>query len=1014
MMENALDTRNSRNLNHQHENLENNTVQKFQDYGGDKYVKLNEQENYSRSQRSEHVWVLELESNYDIALLSSPLHDSCDDDIAISNTVSPINKCKCISEKTHRTLNLKTITAGQGTISSQTDFIKFTSVKQINENSKMQYSEDQLPLEDLNIPKQETSSSSLFTRSYFSKEMFSFKQKCSYTLHPTFSFQKLFYYFPSFSHPTNVPPDLVSQDSPEPQTSTFAEQRHSHSPPFKELLNEPVASSTRKRNLQSTNQDTAENNLREKPEDSVDYYYNYVLAYPNNKKSASTISYLVPNLKKSGLKVVAVRGKNEFDNMVFLLVHLPTSTIVKDAQRRKIRLSCMLPYVPPEELNYPPCLTMCFEKKWRQEIKEDTSTQEISTAEKIIFIHEKVNRAKFGIKSEEFGIDEMILKGIITAAYPLHEGSAESKQQQSRSDRQNLTSLWAKSSWYSQRQPLRLVNKYFGPEIAFYFAWMGYLAALLTPPAIFSFVIFLLSIPFAHATVFAKEICDASGYMCPLCLHYDICQVSRIRDSCFYGIMNTRIDNIGTLALNYFMGVYIIFLVMNWGRVQNELKTEWRLYHSDADHFLRPGFIKQLKEWKIKTSSNGEPRMPFRRRCTMRIVSIITMMGLILMMWKIVVVMKNIRVTLMFALAKDIEYEESLISEGNYYATIICAIFSGFLVILFSKILSFLSKWLADLENPRTEKEFNLSYITKLFILELFNHYAIPFHMALLREYDPKSPNLGFQHGGGIRYFNHMCDVSGCAADVAIQVSVVLTIKILYNWIGNIIRRLLKSTSEAGGADQWESDFRLHEVDYNKYIAALYMDIVMKYGFVVMFGVVLPFGYLLLVIDTVVSIRMNALMFCQFLRRPVPRRVVDLEIWYGLLKFITYIGLFTNILVTVFTTNASKLLYYSKYHNKDIRGYYKSQLTEISLSDYELVGVTTHRSGSCFYRGQHDISYDSFSYTNYFYYQKTNQWGDVFEAQMTYFISGMFFYYLFWSYAREKPYDEKPDKELEV
>ncbi|KAF2904269.1 hypothetical protein ILUMI_01908, partial [Ignelater luminosus] len=297
-MENASDTRNSRNLNHQlQENLENNTLQKYKRNNDLRelycnqpilkvsspnaeqslQVQFNEQESYNSTKRPEPVCVLELESDYDIPSLDCPVHDSCviNDDLAISNTFLPINQqhnCK------------------KGTVSSPTDFTKFISEKQINEIFKVHYSKDQLPLEDLDVSKEETSSSSL--------------QKRCYTLHSTYSSQKLFYYFPSYPPQTDVSPDVVYHDSPE---------QHSHSAPSKDdnnsNLNEPMASSTRTCNSQSSIRDIPKNNLRQKSEDSADYYYNYVLAYRNTKTSASTISYLEQNLRKSGLKVVLVSGK---------------------------------------------------------------------------------------------------------------------------------------------------------------------------------------------------------------------------------------------------------------------------------------------------------------------------------------------------------------------------------------------------------------------------------------------------------------------------------------------------------------------------------------------------------------------------------------------------------------------------------------------------------------------------------------------------------------------------------
>ncbi|KAF2887188.1 hypothetical protein ILUMI_18985 [Ignelater luminosus] len=101
-MENILDTCNSRSLNHQlQDNLENIAVQKLQDYEGDKFVEFNEQENCSRTQRPEHVCVLELATDYDVATLSSPLRDSCfiNDDIEINNNFLQMKEHKLTLQK---------------------------------------------------------------------------------------------------------------------------------------------------------------------------------------------------------------------------------------------------------------------------------------------------------------------------------------------------------------------------------------------------------------------------------------------------------------------------------------------------------------------------------------------------------------------------------------------------------------------------------------------------------------------------------------------------------------------------------------------------------------------------------------------------------------------------------------------------------------------------------------------------------------------------------------------------
>lgn len=71
--------------------------------------------------------------------------------------------------------------------------------------------------------------------------------------------------------------------------------------------------------------------------------------------------------------------------------------------------------------------------------------------------------------------------------------------------------------------------------------------------------------------------------------------------------------------------------------------------------------------------------------------------------------------------------------------------------------------------------------------------------------------------------------------------------------------------------------------------------IVIKYGFAVMSPTVVPFAPLLVFIDSIITIRMNAVLFCNHLRRPVPRRVVGLEIWEGIIQFVSTTGLLINV-----------------------------------------------------------------------------------------------------------------------
>ncbi|KAF2895100.1 hypothetical protein ILUMI_11071 [Ignelater luminosus] len=84
----------------------------------------------------------------------------------------------------------------------------------------------------------------------------------------------------------------------------------------------------------------------------------------------------------------------------------------------------------------------------------------------------------------------------------------------------------------------------------------------------------------------------------------------------------------------------------------------------------------------------------------------------------------------------------------------------------------------------------------------------------------------------------------------------------------------------------------------------------MKYGFAIMFPTVVPFAPLLVFIDFIVTIPMDAALLCKCLCRPVPRHVVDREMWEGILGFASIIGMLVNISHPIY----GQKLYYDMWH----------------------------------------------------------------------------------------------------
>ena len=131
------------------------------------------------------------------------------------------------------------------------------------------------------------------------------------------------------------------------------------------------------------------------------------------------------------------------------------------------------------------------------------------------------------------GIRALLANNTFQEAYPLHDSYTEPA-----SDRLFLWENWA-NPWLSliRCQPLTTVRLYFGEQVAFYFAWLGFYTAWLTPPALAGCLVVLYGLVTVSGDVAIREICSlnqtAEIYMCPLC-NYHYCKPWKLGDSCFY------------------------------------------------------------------------------------------------------------------------------------------------------------------------------------------------------------------------------------------------------------------------------------------------------------------------------------------------------------------------------------------------------------------------------------------------------------------------------------------------
>jgi anoctamin-7 len=108
---------------------------------------------------------------------------------------------------------------------------------------------------------------------------------------------------------------------------------------------------------------------------------------------------------------------------------------------------------------------------------------------------------KFEGKQEAIGINFLLLAGVYESFTPLHDGPClvhVRKVNHEELKRENLRAWlyhnWCKTTpgkFLTAQQPIREIRKYFGEEVAYYFAWLGFYTLWLIPLSICGLVVVL-------------------------------------------------------------------------------------------------------------------------------------------------------------------------------------------------------------------------------------------------------------------------------------------------------------------------------------------------------------------------------------------------------------------------------------------------------------------------------------------------------------------------------------------
>ncbi|KAH8873920.1 Anoctamin-7 [Schistosoma japonicum] len=617
----------------------------------------------------------------------------------------------------------------------------------------------------------------------------------------------------------------------------------------------------------------------------------------------------------------------------------------------------------------------------------------------------------YEIAAKNLGITKLISDGIFLAAYPLHEPSEKlssitiqqrtlnpncygpsgnALQSTEFNNRILLQRYWASYKMLFKCQPISYIRHYFGEAVAFYFAWLGFYTAWLLPIAILGIIVFLFGLLDLKSDSIIHEVCDLghSIFMCPLCKSSK-CNFWTLDTSCFRTKLMRLVDHEGTVVFAVVMSLWAVIFFEMWKRRQVSLAYHWNVYSLEPmDQPPRPEFMalinKRCPRKVNPLTGYVEPFIPFwRRKLPVIFVSYSTVLLTVMLTLAFLVGVVLYKLVIKAILYRH--HNPMIQSTAGMIATMTGSLLN-LVVIFFLKIVyDRMATKLTDVENHRTQVEYDNSLTLKLYLLQFVNYYSSVFYIAFIQ--GPTSAVPGSEH---ILIQSTGCDQGDCLFELFIQLVIIMVGKQVLGFIQeSLMPVLLKlffkfrtkkrrhnyadriNTVNNSIADNNNNNNNNMNVDENKpYTTSLlpskysslcqrnilcrsdfylldpgsrplfneYLEMMIQYGFITMFVPAFPLAPLFGLLNNLFEIRGDAKKLVNQYRRPVLERVQTIGIWLTITTVLASIAIRTNACIIAFTTQfIDRCVYrYSYSPDRSMKGFKNFTLSYMSTTRFDI------------------------------------------------------------------------------
>ena len=350
---------------------------------------------------------------------------------------------------------------------------------------------------------------------------------------------------------------------------------------------------------------------------------------------------------------------------------------------------------------------------------------------------------------------------------------SEASEEMYTNDRQRLKRDWARFGRTFKFQPYEAIKDYFGSEIAFYFAWLGFYTAWLVPLAIVGLAVFFYGMGSAGSHIPVQDVCDEKNhgvwYMCPLCdkhcNYWDLASTT-----CVYAYVTHFFDNDGTVFLALMASIWGTLFLEFWKRRQASLASEWRTDDiKTGGETYRPEYSTTAENYpqeKNQVTGKLEPNIPKVRLYTRYLGSIITTLFMVTLVLGTVFGVLVYRAAVLVSLSGG--------SSSRMVTSVSASCLNLVAIYLLKFVYSKVAVWLTDWENPPTHSEYEDSFTWKMYSFHFVNTYASIFYIAFFKQSVHVIGTPGrYKRIAGIFRLDS-CSEQGCFLELCVQLLVIM------------------------------------------------------------------------------------------------------------------------------------------------------------------------------------------------------------------------------------------------